>query len=150
MTYRTAASSSPTAAPSTVHLSGSLSPSTKLPICLFGGYCGSTADCVAGAACSFTSASYSQCLFNSSYDSSAAARSGKCVLSFQSGCSSVKGCCNPGFVCGGSNPAMMSCSPLDSPSCSKPSSFPSTGGPSASPSAAPARSSTVPIAVASR
>ena len=61
--------------------------------CQWGGYCRSTADCVAGNVCNVQNKYYSQCIPDkSSYSKS------KCVSNW-SKCSASSKCCDPGAIC---------------------------------------------------
>ena len=89
-------------------------------ICLYGGYCTSTSDCVPGSKCNVQSQFYSQCVPDLSQYLAA---STGCVADYSSGCNIAGSiCCNPGYVCVG-NSANAQCSPAQPPICTLPSGY---------------------------
>ena len=103
-------------------------------ICLYGGYCRSTADCVPGSQCNIQNQFYSQCVQDLSQY---LAPSTGCVADYSSGCNIAGAiCCNPGYVCVG-NSAYAQCAPLQPPLCSLPSGFSPLPIQSKSPSKSP-------------
>ena len=126
-------------------------------ICLYGGYCRSTADCVPGSQCSIQSQYYSQCIPDPSQYMDAGTG---CIADYSTGCSSAASkCCNPGSICN-INSFYQQCVPLQRPQCSMPSGFnlgppptmrPSTTlGPTYAPSGIPSSPSMVPSLLPSR
>ena len=102
----------------------------NLFICVYGGYCRSTSDCVAGNMCDVQNQYYSQCIPDPSQyrDPSTG-----CVGDYGSTCSGSSVCCNPGSVCNVGS-GYPQCEPLQPPNCIMPSGYSLGPSPSVSPS----------------